>query len=61
VLSARGVYIMITFGNKEMRMPYLEKPEYDWTIKVQELSKPTITTTITPPNPSKPERDCFYV
>jgi hypothetical protein len=52
---------MITFGNKDMRMQYLEKPEFDWLIKVQELPKPTITTTITPPNPLKPERNCHYV
>lgn len=54
VLSANGVYIMITFGSKENRLQYLEKPEFDWSIKVQELPKPTITATITQPNPTKP-------
>lgn len=47
VLSGNGVYIMITFGSKDNRMQYLEKPELDWGAKVVQLPKPTITATIT--------------
>jgi hypothetical protein len=61
VLSAKGIYIMITFGCKEYRMQYLEKPELEWSIKVQELPKPTLTATITQPNPTKPERNSHWV
>lgn len=61
VLSPTGVYIMISFANLENRLQYLEKPEFDWGIKVHELPKPTITATITQPNKEQPWRNNHYV
>lgn len=61
VLAPGGVYIMITFGHKDTRMQFLEKSDFDWGIKVKEIPKPTITSTITEPDPNKPERNSHYV
>lgn len=47
VLSDEGVYIMISYGQPDYRMPYLQKPEYNWDIRIEQVSKPTISTSIT--------------
>lgn len=47
VLSANGVYILVSAGAPEFRNPYLDKPEYDWKIQVVEVPKPTIAAQIT--------------
>jgi hypothetical protein len=28
-------------------LPYLEKPEFNWTVKVHQIAKPTIASSIT--------------
>lgn len=61
VLSQNGTYVMITFGCKEQRLQYLEKPEFDWGITVHQLPKPTITATITEADPQKPTRNNHYM
>ena len=35
VLTGTGVYIMITYGKKDIRLNYLNKPEFEWAIAVQ--------------------------
>lgn len=47
VLSPKGVYFIVSYGQSEYRLPYLEKPEYDWSVKVSQVAKPTIASSIT--------------
>lgn len=46
VLSPKGVYICVSYGQPEHRMIYLEKPEYDWQVQNVSVPKPTISTSI---------------
>ena len=46
VLNSNGVYIITSYGQPEYRMSYLEKPEYEWTVKVQQIAKPTIASSV---------------
>jgi len=47
VLGPKGVYFIVSYGQSEYRLPYLEKPEYDWSVKVSQVAKPTIASSIT--------------
>jgi ubiquinone/menaquinone biosynthesis C-methylase UbiE len=46
VLKPSGVYIIVSYGQPEYRLHYLEKPEFEWTVKVQQIPKPTITSSV---------------
>jgi ubiquinone/menaquinone biosynthesis C-methylase UbiE len=46
VLSKNGVYLVVSYGQPEFRLSYLEKPEYEWSVKVQQAAKPTIASSI---------------
>ena len=46
VLKQNGVYIIVSYGQPEYRLNYLEKPEYEWTVKVHQIPKPTITSSV---------------
>lgn len=46
VLGKNGVYVAISYGQPEFRLTYLEKPEYEWNVKVQQIAKPTISSSI---------------
>lgn len=61
VLSANGVYILVSAGAPEFRNPYLERPEYDWKIQVVEVPKPTIAAQITEPNTDKDIPNVHYI
>ena len=45
VLSPNGVYICITYGVPENRLPYFSKKEFEWTVFTQKVAKPTISTS----------------
>ena len=61
VMSVNGVYILISAGAPEHRLPYLEKPEYDWKIQVVEVPKPTIEIQITEPSTDKDIPNVHYI
>ncbi|KAL4441978.1 hypothetical protein ABPG74_003729 [Tetrahymena malaccensis] len=46
VLTPTGVYICISYGQPDHRMLYLDKPKYGWSIQVEQVHKPTISTSI---------------
>lgn len=37
-----GRYICITYGQPSFRLPYLERPELQWTVQVQVVPKPVL-------------------
>ena len=45
VISPNGVYICITYGVPENRLPYFSNKDYNWTIFTQKVAKPTISTS----------------
>jgi ubiquinone/menaquinone biosynthesis C-methylase UbiE len=45
VLKHNGVYFVISYGQPPTRLPFIEKPEFDWDVTVQQVAKPTISTT----------------
>lgn len=45
VLKHNGVYFVISYGQPPTRIPFLEKNEFDWDVTVQQVAKPTISTT----------------
>lgn len=61
VLSQNGVYIIISYGQPEYRLSYLEKPELEWTVKVQQIPKPTITSSISIASEDKDSPNVHYV
>lgn len=44
-LMNRGIFICVSYGTEDMRMEYLEKPEFDWKISVYRVAKKTINTS----------------
>ena len=38
---------MISYGQSDYRLPYLEKSEFNWDVKCDKVNKPTISTSIT--------------
>ena len=54
VLNENGVYICITFGHPENRLPYFSKKEYEWTVFTQKAEKPSISKD---PVPAAKEHD----
>lgn len=44
-LSNRGIFICVSYGTKDMRMEYIEKPEFNWKISVYQVAKKTINTS----------------
>jgi ubiquinone/menaquinone biosynthesis C-methylase UbiE len=61
VLSPNGVYICISYGVKETRMPYFHKKEYDWTVLHHMVAKPTISTSTVVSAESKDEKNFHWV
>ena len=47
VLSETGVYFIVSYGQTEYRLPYLQKPEFNWNVKVHQVAKPTIASSVT--------------
>eukprot|EP01027_Heterolobosea_sp_BB2_P013939 GEZU01020062.1.p1 GENE.GEZU01020062.1~~GEZU01020062.1.p1 ORF type:complete len:140 (+),score=36.32 GEZU01020062.1:182-601(+) len=44
VLKPGGKYLVISYAKPPNRLQFLEKPEYRWTITIETIAKPTITT-----------------
>jgi ubiquinone/menaquinone biosynthesis C-methylase UbiE len=42
VLASDGVFICISHGNPNNRLPVFEKPEYGWSVSVQNVPKPML-------------------
>lgn len=61
VLKQNGVYIIISYGQPEYRLNYLEKPEFEWTVKVQQIAKPTITSSVSIASEDKESPNVHYV
>ena len=61
VLKKTGVYIIVSYGQPEYRLNYLEKPEYEWTVKVQQIPKPTITSSVSIASEDKDTPNVHYV
>ena len=61
VLSPSGVYVIISYGQPEYRLNYLEKPEYEWTVKVQQIPKPTIASSVSIASDDKETPNVHYI
>jgi hypothetical protein len=61
VLGKSGVYIAVSYGQPEFRLSYLEKPEYEWSVKVQQVAKPTIASSISIASDEKETPNVHYV
>ena len=61
VLSPNGVYICISYGVKESRMPYFHKKEFDWTVLHNMVAKPTISTSTVVTKEDKDEKNFHWV
>ena len=61
VLAPNGVYICVSYGIKESRLPYLQKTQFDWTVFHHMVNKPTISTTTTVASDSKDEKNFHWV
>ena len=46
VLNANGVYVCVTFGHPESRLPHFSKKEYEWTVFTQKVPKPAISKDV---------------
>lgn len=44
VLTDTGVYISISYGTKERRMPHFQHKNFDWTVTTHQVAKQTINT-----------------
>mmetsp|Transcript_14963 Transcript_14963/g.47710 ORF Transcript_14963/g.47710 Transcript_14963/m.47710 type:complete len:213 (+) Transcript_14963:14-652(+) len=48
VLKPNGVLLVISYGQPDNRLSYLEKEEYGWTVDVQTVPKPTVSAAAVP-------------
>ena len=48
VLAPNGVYICISYGNKELREEYLGSKDFDWTMTHLRINKPEVSTAAIP-------------
>lgn len=55
------MYIIVSYGQPEYRLNYLEKPEYEWTVKVQQIPKPTITSSVSIASEDKESPNVHYI
>ena len=60
VLKDEGVFILISYGQPESRIGYLDKPEYGWTVKHYNIPKPTIGAVL-PEEKDFPNYHYIYV
>ncbi len=61
VLSQNGVYIIVSYGQPEYRLSYLEKPEFEWNVKVQQVPKPTIASSVPIGSDDKETPNVHYI
>ena len=61
VLTKTGVYVCVSYGQPEYRLSYLEKPEYEWTVKVQQVAKPTIASSVSIASDEKESPNVHYI
>merc|ERR1719376_313584 len=45
VLQPNGVYICISHGQPSYRLTYLQRPEFDWNVKIYTVQKPMMGMT----------------
>ena len=60
VLSPNGVYISVTYGVPENRLPYFSKKDFDWTVFTQKVAKPTISTSVVVAEGEKDDNKNFH-
>eukprot|EP01017_Pseudomicrothorax_dubius_P000311 TRINITY_DN0_c1537_g1_i1.p1 TRINITY_DN0_c1537_g1~~TRINITY_DN0_c1537_g1_i1.p1 ORF type:complete len:223 (+),score=60.38 TRINITY_DN0_c1537_g1_i1:46-714(+) len=61
ILTPKGVYICISYGQPDHRLPYLDKPDFEWKILTNNVFKPTISTSITLNNDDKDNPNVHFV
>ncbi|KRX10497.1 hypothetical protein PPERSA_01509 [Pseudocohnilembus persalinus] len=61
VLTPNGVYFVVSYGQPEHRLLYLDKLEYDWTVVTQQVNKPTISNTISLTGDDKDSPNVHYI
>ncbi|KAL8275215.1 hypothetical protein Esti_000887 [Eimeria stiedai] len=44
LLSPGAVYLMVSYGSPVFRLNHLQKAEFGWTVELQTLDKPSLTT-----------------
>ncbi|CAM6028268.1 unnamed protein product [Sphagnum balticum] len=48
VMKPKGVYILITYGDPRVRLPYLKTTEFQWEITLYVIPRPSSTKAIEP-------------
>jgi ubiquinone/menaquinone biosynthesis C-methylase UbiE len=61
VLKPGGVFICISYGQPQHREHLFNQPELDFSVTVQKISKPTITTSITIANDDRDYPNLHFV
>lgn len=47
-MKANGVFVIISYGIPDNRLSYLENSDYQWTVEVHTVPKPTVSATAVP-------------
>lgn len=61
VLTATGVYVVVSYGVPENRMRYFNKPEFEWDITVHQVAKPMISTTAALATDDRDQPNVHYI
>mmetsp|Transcript_18893 Transcript_18893/g.34201 ORF Transcript_18893/g.34201 Transcript_18893/m.34201 type:complete len:210 (-) Transcript_18893:4930-5559(-) len=61
ILTATGVYIVVSYGVPEHRMRYLNKPEFEWDVTVHQVAKPMISTTAALATDDRDQPNVHYI
>ena len=60
VLQPGGVFIVVSYGQTQHRLPYLEKSKFNWSVETLTLPKPT-APGVTHDDPEAPANHFVYV
>jgi ubiquinone/menaquinone biosynthesis C-methylase UbiE len=61
VLTASGVYIVVSYGVPEHRLRYLAKPEFEWDVTTHQVAKPMISTTAALATDDRDQPNVHYI
>ncbi|EGR34823.1 protein kinase domain protein [Ichthyophthirius multifiliis] len=61
ILKPNGIYICISYGQPDHRLLYLDKQKYGWIISVEQVHKPTISTSIQLTSEDKDSPNVHYI
>ena len=48
VLKPSGILLIVSYGQPDQRLQYLEKDDYNWSVSVHSVPKPTVSAAALP-------------